>query len=668
MLVPGSATALLALSVAVGMAVGVAASAIIFLLETMSDWLGSLTETQRLAPLALAPLGLTAAWLITRRLAPEAAGDGVPETLVALGADRGRIRGRVAPVKAAATALTVGLGGSAGREGPMVHIGGSLGSLAARWFGLGEDQVRSLVAAGAGAGIGASFNAPIAGMLFAIEILLRNFSIRHISSVVVCSVSAAVTTRSIVGEELILRAFPFRMEEPRELVLYAALGLLAVGAGWLLLKLTSWLEDRRTFRPARWTTPVLAGLMVGGLGAAEPRLLSSGQELVAGLVRFEPEIGVWWVLGLLAAGKIFASSVTFAGRGSGGAFMPSLFIGAALGASFAHLADGFWNLSVLQPGAFAVVGMAASFSALARAPLTAIIIVFEITGDYGLVLPLMLSATLATLLGDRIHKDGIYTYGLVKKGIRLARRPEVDILDTITVGEVMSPDFPAVGPETTTAELQGLFDRLRIHGAGVVEDGRLVGIVTVTDVIRAQGPSDSVLAEDAMTRHPVTVSTGAAVSQAMERMARLGVGRLPVMAEDDPERLAGMFRREDAVTAYQRALAAEVSGQRQTQRLRARMLPGADFFEYQVGEGTALAGKKVREASWPEGCTVVSIQRGADVFVPTGETGLAGGDVLTIYGTTGGRRRLEERAGADPAASPEADQPPPEPSRPTGPV
>lgn len=658
MLVPGSATALLVLSVVVGIAVGVAASALIYLLETMSGWLESLTAAGRLAPLALVPLGLTAAWLITRRLAPEAAGDGVPETLTALGVDRGLIRGRVAPIKGVATALTVGLGGSAGREGPMVHIGGSLGSLAARWFGLGEDQVRSLVAAGAGAGIGASFNAPIAGMLFAIEILLRNFSIRHISSVVVCSVSAAVTTRSIVGEDLLLRAFPYRMEDPRELILYAVLGLLAVGAGWALLKLTSRLEDLKLFRPARWTTPALAGALIGGVGVFEPRLLSSGQHLVAELVRFEPQVGAWWALGLLAAGKIFTSSVTFAGRGSGGAFMPSLFIGAALGASFAHLVDGVWTPSVLQPGAFAVVGMAASFSALARAPLTAVIIVFEITGDYGLVLPLMLAASLSTLLGDRVHKEGVYTYGLVKKGIHLARRPEVDVLDTITVGEVMDTDFIAVGAEMSTAELQGTFNRRRSHGVGVVRDGRLAGIVTITDIIRAGGPDDSVLVGDAMTGNPVTVTAGAAVSSAMERMARLGVGRLPVMAEDDPERPVGMFRREDAVTAYQRALAAEVSGERQTQRLRARMTPGVDFFEYRVTEGRGTAGKKVREVPWPEGCTVVSIQRGAEVFVPTGDTGLEPGDTLTIYGTADGRRRLRERDGAGwppPPETPPAD-------------
>lgn len=649
---------MLVLSVVVGIAVGVAASALIYLLDTMSDWLGSLTAAGRLAPLALVPLGLTASWLITRRLAPEAAGDGVPETLTALGMDRGIIRGRVAPVKGIATALTVGLGGSAGREGPMVHIGGSLGSLAARWFGLGEDQVRSLVAAGAGAGIGASFNAPIAGMLFAIEILLRNFSIRHISSVVVCSVSAAVTTLSIVGEDLLLRAFPYRLEDPRELILYAVLGLLAVAAGWALLKFTSWLEDLKLFRPSRWTTPVLAGAIIGGVGAFEPRLLSSGQDLVVELVHFESLVGAWWVLGLLAAGKIFTSSVTFAGRGSGGAFMPSLFIGAALGTAFAHLVDGVWTLSVLQPGAFAVVGMAASFSALARAPLTAVLIVFEITGDYGLVLPLMLAATLATLLGDRVHKEGVYTYGLAKKGIRLARRPEVDILDTITVGEVMGSDFTAVEADMSTAELQETFNRRRTHGVGVVRDGRLVGIVTVTDIDRAGGPGDSVLVGDAMTGSPVTVTAGTAVSSAMERMARLRVGRLPVVAEDDPERPIGLFRRADAVAAYQRALAMEVSGQRQTQRLRARMTPGADFFEYHVAEGKVAAGKKVREVPWPEGCTVVSIQRGAAVFVPTGDTDLESDDVLTFYGTADGRRRMQEWEAAGrppPPETPPAD-------------
>jgi chloride channel protein, CIC family len=648
------AAVFLSLAILVGLVVGLAAAALILALEVMGDgvsWLGDQFGDSRLAVLVALPLGILAAWGLARRMAPETAGDGVPETSEALAIRSGYIPTRAAPMKILTTALTLGPGGSAGREGPIVQIGGSIGSSIARHTGLGEDRVRSLVAAGAGAAIGASFNAPIAGMLFAMEVILGNFAIRHLNAVVVASVTAAVTTRSLVGEDLILRAFPHRVRDPRELLLYAALGVLAALVGWIFLKLIDRVESL-PHHNGRWMRPLLFGIVIAGIAWFEPEVLGTGQEFVRSLInQVSVDSIVWGSLLLVVAAKLVATTLTLGSGGSGGAFMPSLFIGAALGAAFTDLVAPVWSFSQLEPGGFAVVGMAATFAAVARAPLTSILIVFEITQDYGLVLPLMLATSLATFLADRIHPQSVYTMALVRRGVRLSRRSEVDLLDTVLVGDVASPSPVLVDPQMNLAEVQAIFDETRMHGIPVVDPTRgLVGVITITDVVRAGGPSEDSLVEDAMTPRPVTASPSTPVSVALQRMASLGIGRVPVVSEDDPTVLVGLFRREDAVTAYHRALGQEVNHDLDQSRLRARIAPGTDFHEVSVPSGSVADGRLLKELPLPGGVTVVSVRRGMSVVVPDGNTRLGAGDVMTVFARHGIHEQLLQRMHADDTA------------------
>jgi CIC family chloride channel protein len=650
----------LALAVAVGVFVGLAAAALIGALEGVAElvsWAGESLEIPDAIFFATIPLGFLTAWWIARRFAPEVAGDGVPEAAAALAVRSGHLPTRSAPLKVVVTALTVGSGGSAGREGPIVQVGSSIGSSIARHTGLGEDRVRSLVAAGAGAAIGASFNAPIAGMLFAMEVILGNFAIRHLNAVVVASVSAAVTTRSIVGEDLILRAFPHRVRDPWELALYAVLGVLASLVGWLFLKAIHAVDTVPRRGPA-WLAPVVIGLLVAGVGLMEPRILGTGQDYVRGLLNLvSTDSLVWYVVLGIGGAKILATALTLGSGGSGGAFMPSLFIGAALGAGFADLIGPMWSVSSLEPGSFAVVGMAATFAAVARAPLTSILIVFEITQDYGLVLPLMLAASLATFLGDRVHRDSVYSMALRKMGIRLTRRSEVDLLDTVTVAEIVERVPVTADAGSTTAEIQQILDANRLHGVPIVAGDRLVGVITVTDITRTGGPSDTVLASEAMTPSPVTVSPSTPVSQVLERMASVGIGRVPVVAEDDPTRLVAMFRREDAVKAYHIALGQEIDHDLGRSRLRARVAAGADFHEVAIPSGSFADGRLLKELPIPGGATVVSIRRGLQVLVPHGNTRLYHGDALTFFAEPGVGAQLRERLHAGDTAEVDAVAP-----------
>lgn len=655
-------TSFLVAAVVLGGLVGLGTAVLAILVDIVETWTDSFGDWTNWGLWAFAvtiPIGMSVSWWLNERLGPGISGGGVSETMVGMSLHGGYLPTRSIFPKVAATAATLGTGGSGGAEGPVAYIGAAIGSTLSRYTRFDHDRIRSLVAAGAGAGIGASFNAPIAGMLFAMEVILGTFSVRHLSSVVIASVTAAVTFRSLpLPEEALLTAGSYRLGDFRELLLYAGLAVLAVIVAVVFLKLVDLVEHRAPRLPGpAWMRPVLLGLLVGVIGVVEPAVLGTGQEFVSELLTnqvFE-QIGLpptaWYVLLGLAGAKIVATAFTISSGGSGGAFMPSLFIGAALGAGYGQLVQEVWGFSNVQPGAFAVVGMATVFAAVARAPLTAILIVFEVTGarDYGLVLPLMLSATFATFIADRIHPESIYSLPLARRGIKAIRTGEFDLLDTVSVQEVMSPVVTAADPRATVADTQRLLDRHRNHGLPVIDHGRLVGIITVSDINRAGGPGSDALVEQAMTPKPVTVGPSTPVSAALQRMAVLGVGRLPVVADEDATRLLGLFRREDAVRAYHRALGSSTSHELFRQRLRQRTAPGATYFDFRVPPGSIADGKMVRDVSWPEGCTLVSVQRGIDVMVPAGNTVLSSGDIVTAFGTPGSRQRVIERlnAGAD---------------------
>lgn len=645
----------LAIAALIGVGVGLGAAALIFLIEWLEEFFLPFAIDQGHPWVFLAvPTGLLVAWFLARRFAPEVAGDGVPEAVAALEVHGGRMRGRAIPLKILATAATIGSGGSAGREGPIVQVGAAVGSVISRRFKLGEDQVRSLVAAGAGAGIGAAFNAPIAGMLFALEVILSSFAARHMSVIVIASIAAAVTSRRIIGDELELRAPAYHLQDPSELILYGGLALVVVLVGVLFLSVLNRIDTvaRAQDRALGFLRPLSAGLLVAGLIFVEPRLFGTGQSVINGFLGGGDGSSAWWALILLGMAKALATSLTTTSGASGGAFMPSLFMGSAVGTGFALFAAQFWP-NPLDPGAFAVVGMAAMFAVVGRAPLTAILMVFEVTGarDYQLILPLMMTATLGTFLAERLHPDSVYSLVLRHMGIKVRQTGEVDLLDTIDVGSVMVKAPLVCDTADPLTDVEERLHRTRSHGLPVVSGARLVGVLTMSDIARA-GPAQTTVA-DAMTHRPATVVPSTPVSTALERMAVLGVGRLPVVSEHDPERLVGLFRREDAVRAYHEALTANTDVELHRARLAQRTDPGAGYYEFRIPPGSMADGRAIREVAWPEGSTLVSIRRERDVEVPTGDTVLRSGDVVTAFGTSASKGRMIERlnAGAEEATA-----------------
>jgi len=574
--------------------------------------------------------------LLTYYLAREAKGHGVPEVMLAVASFGGRIRSRVAAVKSLASAICIGSGGSAGREGPIVQIGSSLGSTLGQVLRMPESRIRLLVACGAAGGISATFNAPIAGVLFALEVILREFAASSFSFVVFSSVTAAAISRSLLGNHPSFVIPEYRLISAWELPLYLGLGLLAAGVSLGFVKGLYAVEDlfdRWRFR--EYLKPVAGGLLVGVMGVFYPQVfgVGYGSQPTGGTGALD--LVLVGKIGLATAAvltllKLLATSLTIGSGGSGGVFAPSLFIGAMLGGAVGQVFHHLWPATTAGPGAYAVVGMGAVFAGAARAPITSIIILFEMTGDYRIILPLMIAVVTSSLVAQHFTRDTIYTLKIRRRGIDLTRRSVVDLLDTITVGEVMTPDPMVVPADMPVEELSALLLETGHHGLPVVDgNGRLAGIVTLSDVQRsaASGDVDQTVA-DIATLSPITCFPDQTVREALEQLRGRELGRLPVVDRVDPGRVVGMLRRENVVAAYSRLLHEHRPLRRASDRLRISV-PNLTTVQVQIPAGAKAIGCPLHEMPMPANALLVAVRRGDRVAIPRGDTVLAAGDLVT---------------------------------------
>jgi len=574
------------------------------------------------------------------RWASEAKGHGVPEVMEAVAMRGGRIRPRVAAIKVLASSLTIGTGGSAGREGPIVQVGSALGSTVGQLFGFSEERVRTLVACGAAAGIAATFNAPIAGTIFALEVILGSFTVRYFGAVVISSVTAAVVSRSLLGDRPAFIVPSYPLTSLAELPIYMVLGLLAALVAVFFIRFLyfaeGWFDNWKVPLPVK----TALGMVLTGLVALllpERDVLGSGLHAIGEAIAGNFHLSLGLMASLLIL-KMVATTFTLGSGNSGGGFAPSRLLGAVVGGMVETVANMLWPTVAVNPGAYAIVGMAAVFSGAARAPITAILIVFEMSNDYKLILPLMLATVLATLLAELIFRDSIYTLKLRLKGITLQSGRDVDVLESLTVDEVMVDKMDTVTPATTLVDLSDLFVATHSHGFPVLDDrGRLWGIVTVSDLDRAvldELPRSTPVADFATPRsHLLTATPDESVSEALTRMGIRGIGRLPVVAKDDPEALIGWIRRDDIIRAYNMAITRRAELQHRTKRMQLRNLDSTEFVEIELKKGDQAVEKTILEVApkLPKECILVSIRRNGKMMIPHGDTKLQIGDRITAF-------------------------------------
>jgi CIC family chloride channel protein len=486
---------------------------------------------------------------LVARFAPEARGHGVPEVMLAVNRLGGRIRPQVPIVKSLASAVCIGSGGSVGREGPIVQIGSAIGSVTGQLFGLPESQLRLLVACGAAGGISATFNAPIAGVFFALELILRNFQTQSFGLVVLSSVTADAIGRAAFGNHPFLSLPAFNFSSPLELVLYAGLGVLATGVGLAFVRVLYAGEDvaDRLWRGPDWLRPAAGGILLGLLLLAVPQMYGVGYPVLQQAVGGHYVILV--LLALLAA-KILATSLTMWIGGSGGVFAPTLFMGAMLGSAYGAVAHHLLPHLAAAPGAYGLVGMGAVFAAAARAPITAVIIIFELTGDYRIILPLMFAIVVATALSAALSRDTIYTLKLRRRGIDIDQPQATSLMAQITVAEAMGKPPRPIMPDQPLHELIKRFAAERSDSLPIIdENGSLLGVIAVVDVERAiSQDTDETTRAAVLARAVPDLRADESLEDAVVALASTDNDGVPVLGDDD--QLIGWLTHRRLLRAY----------------------------------------------------------------------------------------------------------------------
>jgi CIC family chloride channel protein len=503
-------------------------------------------------------IGAAVAWVIVRVVSGDDRIRGATEVVRSVATRRGRVSRRRLTGHAAATIMSVGSGGSAGREGAMVQFGAALGMMASLLLGQSVRHRKILLAAGGAAAIGGTFNTPIAGVIFGMEVILLEWTTRAFVPLTVASAMSTLVTTSFLGDQ---PAFPipsYELLSARELWAYIALGILAGLLAIAVLRSVG-LSDRvfSLFPGPVWIRPIFGGLLVGLIGYLVPEVFGVGYETVNAALHGD---FIARNLAIILVAKLLAFAVTRGSGGASGAFSPSLFLGAGLGGVFGALMNTIFPDATGGAGAYALVGMAAVYASVTRASLTAIVMLYEMTHTFSIVIPVMLAVVVADALSKAYGEGTFYRLPGLSQRASIETDAAVNILDIVTVGEIMAKQVDTVhAGEPVRSVVEKRFSTGH-QGYPVLDaEKRLVGIITSTDMRRKvkEGDLDRPVA-DFMTSDPVRVTPSTSAHEALTEMVRTDVGHLPVVDDKDATRLVGILTRTDLIGVEKRIYEEEV--------------------------------------------------------------------------------------------------------------
>jgi CIC family chloride channel protein len=565
--------------------------------------------------------------------AREARGHGVPEVMISVAENGGRIRWQVSVVKALASALCIGSGGSVGREGPIVQIGSALASSVGQWIRVPENWLRILVACGAAGGIAATFNAPITGVFFGVEIILREFSVDALFTVMLSAMIADVVAIPFLGDKPFLSGFPagIMLHHPRNYLLVAVLAVLAALLGLAFKTVLYKIEDLCDLlwrgRP-EWARPAVGGVVLGLLLLAIPQLYGVGYP-----VMYKTTAGgfAMWFLIVLAFGKILATSLSIGIGGSGGIFAPSLFIGVTGGMAYGDIVHHLFGAGAGEPALYAVVAMGAVFTSAARAPLTSLASVVEMTGDFSLTLPVMLAVAIASTISRALSYGTIYTAKLLRRGTDIDHAAPWRALQDLKITEAMLPFRPP-------REVPG---KLTADGGGSAAE-------------RWPDMPGTVVSEFV----PQTLFSSESLAQALRQLEVYGRDGLPVLSSDG-RLVQGWVTNVSVLNALARQISAaraetaqaQVGADRAHADTESLEHPPAPLVGYRVIEiavtaGSPAAGQKMGLVSWPPDSTPVSVLRGRRLRPPNPDITLNPGDQVSLLVPAPGPRDRGRASGA----------------------
>ncbi len=571
--------------------------------------------------------------LIMERFIGDERHHGVAGIMESVAMSGGRLRYMRIPFKAVASALSLGAGASVGPEDPSVQIGSNLGSFIGQRLHLSDEQMRLLVAAGGGAAIAAAFKAPIAGVFFALEVILNgSFETRSFGVIVLAAVVSSALTQAIEPAAE-MGPFNYTLGSVFEIPLFIPLGILLGLVSAFFIRAVYWQHDW-WHHHVHWPRPVktaLAGALVGIIAVFLPQIMGAGRESMSSVLSGEANFSIWLLL-ILGAVKLLATSISMAGGFVGGIFAPALFVGTMLGGAYGHVMQAIVGGNEGNPQVYAIAGMAAVMAGVVRSPITAIMLVFEMTNDYRLILPIMLATVVCIFMAERLAPHGIYEQGLRNKGVFLTVGREVDLMQGVSVGEVMAKPAPRI---LETSSLQELRDALRTYHSRslcvVDAQGKLFGIVTLSDLQRAYRTDldEATTVGTICSRNPATIAPDDELWTAIKLMGIRDVGRLPVIERATGE-LVGLMGRHGVMQAYNIAIEHKLQNQHTAEHIRLNALTGGHVFEFHIQSGSAVEGKHVADIHWPQESVVASIHRGRKQLIPHGDTEIKANDSLTI--------------------------------------
>jgi CIC family chloride channel protein len=480
---------------------------------------------------------------------------GLIETVTLRGA---KIRLKDAFLEVFTSIITISSGGALGKEAPGVVAGAGTGALVGRILKSPERQLQTLLGCGAAGGIAAAFSTPLAGVVFVVEVIYGELETRTFIPIVISSVFATLVSNTLFGVK-ILQISSFQLVSPyKELGLCLVLGLLAGIVSTILIRTLYYIQDlfsKISLHPV--FKPALGGLAVGVMGLFYPQVLGMGYEVITDALNSNLAFNLLLILFFL---KILAFSLTLGSGGSGGVIAPSLFTGAMLGGAFGTVVNLFFPETISEPGAYAMIGMGAVFAGTARAPLTAILILFEMTRDYSLILPLMFSCVLSNVMSNALYRESIFTEGLRRKGFKIRKGREVDIMGSMFVKDAMVKHVQTVSEDKNVGTLISLMQASRHAGFPVLDSkGKLSGIVTLSD-LRSKvkyGEVDKKIG-DIATRNVEVAYPDETLEAILKRLGSKQIGRIPVVDREDRTKLLGLITRSDVVNSYNKKVIEKV--------------------------------------------------------------------------------------------------------------
>ncbi|MBD3287717.1 CBS domain-containing protein [candidate division KSB1 bacterium] len=579
--------------------------------------------------------------------AREAKGHGVPEVMQDVALKNGVIRPRVVVVKSLASAITIGTGGSVGREGPIVQIGSAIGSTIGQWIKVSPERLKVLVGCGAAAGIAATFNAPIAGAFFALEVILGNFALLSFSPIIISSVLATAVSRAFLGDYPAFIVPEYSLVSVWEILLYVILGIItggvAVGFSRMVYKFEDFFDSIKI--PEYLKTPI-GGAVIGLMIIFFPYVYGVGYEAIDLALSGNM---LWYAAFVLIFLKLFATSITLGSGGSGGIFAPSLFLGAVTGSAFGDLVGYLFPSITADSGAYAMVGMGAVVAGATHAPITSILILFELTGDYKIILALMVACTISTIMARKLYDDSIYTLKLKRRGISLNQGREEIIMKSFTVGDVMKPDAPVIQESTSFNDIIKIFMKNQEPYYYVIDKNRqLLGVLSthvIKSVLHDENLQNLVIARDLMEGPVGMVSIQNNLAESMNIFSRVEFEHLPVVKGNGSTKLVGSISRRDILELYNReilrkeVLGLKVVRESGDEKRRSHVeLPKEYKVDY-VPLPESFSNKTIRELDIRAnyGITIIAIKKRLGAItgiseIPSSNSKLEDGDILIIVG------------------------------------